>query len=228
MLPQTALRESSTCTVYRCVHSLLKPLVESQRHVILLLQSCQCWIHLGAYSVQVHIQLPHQSQELLHTTNKKTGWLCVRDTINCIKLNNTIKDKIVTPHRGCRFNFQNNSNHIRYRLYVAESLLNSFRYSCVEEYKLKKKSSALPLILITACIWTMVLRAAACYPSTECLFKWLTLHAFMWRALTSDWLLSEPELRWNRRHPCLSLTHTDKPPTAFSDCPEIKCEKNNV
>lgn len=139
MLPQTALRESSTCTVYRCVHSLLKPLVESQRHVILLLQSCQCWIHLGAYSVQVHIQLPHQSQELLHTTNKKTGWLCVRDTINCIKLNNTIKDKIVTPHRGCRFNFQNNSNHIRYRLYVAESLLNSFLFLLCWGVQTKKK-----------------------------------------------------------------------------------------
>lgn len=53
--------------LYWCVHSLLKPLVESQRHIILLLQSCHCRVHLGGDRVQVYVQLPYQSHELLYT-----------------------------------------------------------------------------------------------------------------------------------------------------------------
>lgn len=78
---------------------------------------------------------------------------------------------------------------------------------------------------------------------TQHLFKWWILHECgesfkqYWSitgtmdclALTSDWQLSEPELGSKRQHPTLSLTQKDKPPTAFSDCPEMKSEnKNNV
>lgn len=53
--------------------SLLKPLVKSQRHVVLLLQTCQHRIHLGADGIYINIQLTHHSEELLHTAeNTKT------------------------------------------------------------------------------------------------------------------------------------------------------------
>lgn len=126
--------------LYGCVHSLLKPLVESQCHIILLLQSRQCWIYLGADCIHVHIQLPHQCHKLLNTT--------------------------------------------KVRMNLGERSLQG-------------------------------------YGNTS----WSTV---AWWVLTSDWLLSEPELRWNRRHPCLSQSQTGKHPKAFSDCPEIKCIKKNV
>lgn len=50
-----------------CSHSLLKPLVESQHHIELLLQPCQRCVHFGAYRVQVHVQPSHQIYELLET-----------------------------------------------------------------------------------------------------------------------------------------------------------------
>lgn len=53
--------------------SLLKPLVKSQRHVVLLLQTCQHRIHLGADGIYINIQLTHHSEELLHAAgNTKT------------------------------------------------------------------------------------------------------------------------------------------------------------
>lgn len=60
----------------RYSHSLLKPLVECQRHIILLLQSSHCWIHLGADCVQIHIHFLQQPKELLHTAHKRIN---VRD-----------------------------------------------------------------------------------------------------------------------------------------------------
>ena len=57
------------------------------------------------------------------------------------------------------------------------------------------------------------------------LWRTLIIVNSAWWVLTSDRLLSELELRWNRQHPGLSQSQTDKHPTAFSDCPEIKLEK---
>lgn len=40
--------------------------------------------------------------------------------------------------------------------------------------------------------------------------------------LTWDGQLSGPELVWNRHHPTLSVTQTDKLPTVLSDCPDVR------